>query len=332
MAKPSIHPRRWQPPKAPARAKQRQRTLSSSLTVFDLPGTGPEDVAIDASGRILAGLGDGRIVRLDPDGGAVETVADTGGRPLGLEFDLDGQLLVCDSHRGLLSVNVESGTVRTLVDRIAATPMVFCSNVVVSADGTQWFTESSRHVGVEYYLADFLEHSCTGRLSRRLPSGDVEVVAEDLKFANGLVLARDESWIAVAETGGYRITKIWLSGARAGQRESLVDNLPGFPDNMSRGSDGLIWVALAAPRDPLLDLLLPRPPILRKIVWALPDALRPHEKKTVWVQAYDDDGNLVHDLETAHERFFMATGVRERDGAVWVGSLACASIARIDLP
>ena len=41
MAKPSIHPRRWQPPKAPARAKQRQSTLRSELRVFDLPGGHP---------------------------------------------------------------------------------------------------------------------------------------------------------------------------------------------------------------------------------------------------------------------------------------------------
>ncbi|MDP9094878.1 MAG: SMP-30/gluconolactonase/LRE family protein [Actinomycetota bacterium] len=331
MQKPSIHPLRWQPPAAPPRANQRQHTLTSALRVFALPGTGPEDVAIDGRGRILAGLADGRIVRLAPDGSGAQTVADTGGRPLGLEFDLDGQLLVCDSHRGLLCVDVESGSVRTLADRIGATPMIFCSNVVASTDGSLWFTESSQHVGVEYYLADILEHSCTGRLSRRLPNGEVEVIAENLKFANGLVLAPDESWLAVAETGGYRITKIWLSGPRAGQRESLVENLPGFPDNMSRGSDGLIWVALATPRDRLLDLLLPRAPILRKFVWALPDAMRPREKKTVWVQAYDDAGNLVHDLETSRERFYMATGAGEHNGAVFIGSLAGASIARIDL-
>ena len=71
--------------------------------------------------------------------------------------------------------------------------------------------------------------------------------------------------------------------------------------------------------------------MLRKIAWAIPDALQPKEKKTVWVQAYDAEGRLVHDLQTTHESFYMATGVREQDGVVWLGSLISPAIARIDL-
>jgi|BarGraNGADG00212_1021973.scaffolds.fasta_scaffold30510_2 sugar lactone lactonase YvrE len=331
MAKPSIDPVVWQPPKAPARAKQRRSDRDVTLSVFDLPGVGPEDVVIDSSGRVLAGLRDGRIVRISPDGGHVETVADTGGRPLGLEIDAEANLLVCDSHRGLLHVELSSGAVRTLVDRIDGVPMVFCSNCVVAADGTIFFSESSQRVSVDHFKADILEHSNTGRLTRLGPDGRVDVIANGLQFANGLVLAQDESWIAVAETTGYCITKIWLTGPRAGEREALVENLPGFPDNMSWGSDGLMWVALASPRNPIVDLLAPRAAVLRKIAWGLPDALQPKEKQTVWVQAYDFDGVLIHDLQTTHDRFHMATGVKESNGSVWIGSLAVAAIARIDL-
>ncbi len=136
------------------------------------------------------------------------------------------------------------------------------------------------------------------------------------------MLAPDESWIAVAETAGYCITRVVL-GRRAGRqpRAEIVANMPGFPDNMSRGSDGLLWVALETPRNPLLDWMLPRPPIVRRIAWAMPDAVRPKEKRTVWVQAYRDDGELVHDLQTEHDRFAAATGLVERDGVVWVGSV-----------
>jgi sugar lactone lactonase YvrE len=331
MAKPPISPLVWTPPKAPARAKQTHGDEAFDLHVIDLPGAGPEDVVLDASGRLYAGLNDGRILRICSDGAHIETIADTGGRPLGLEVGADDELLVCDARLGLLRVDLNDGGVTTIVDRIDGRPMVFCSNVVRTADGTLYFTESSTKHGLDHFKAELLAHSGTGRLSRRTPDGSIDLVADGFQFANGIAVAPDESWLAVAETGAYRISKIWLTGPRAGEREPLVENLPAFPDNMSTGSDGLVWVALPSRRDPVLDLLLPRPPVLRKVVWALPEAIQPKEKKTAWVQAYDGDGTLVHDLQTSHERFFMATGVVERNGTVWVGSLTAPTIAHIEL-
>jgi sugar lactone lactonase YvrE len=329
--KPPIEPVVWQPPKAPARSKRRASERSFALEVFAMPGAGPEDVAIDSSGRVLAGLNDGRILRISPDGRHIETVAETGGRPLGIEIDPDGDLLVCDARLGVLRVDPDTGRVSTLVDRIGGAPMLFCNNGALGSDGTTYFTDSSQRFGIDHYKGELLAHSGTGRLFRRTPDGSVDLLADGFQFANGVALAPDESWIAVAETGGYCLDRIWLTGARAGERETLVENLPAFPDNISTGSDGLIWVALPSPRDPVLDLLSPRAPVLRKVAWALPEALQPKEKKTVWVQAYATDGALVHDLQTTHERFYMATGVRELGGVVWIGSLTAPSIARIDL-
>lgn len=331
MTKPAIHPVVWQPPKAPARARQREGTEHFTLTVHDLPGVGPEDVAIDANGNVLAGLKDGRILRISPDGRRIETVAETGGRPLGIEIDADGELLVCDARRGVLRVDPDVGRVTTLVDRIGAVPMMLCNNGALAADGTAYFTDSSQRFGIDHYKGELLAHTGTGRLFRRSPDGSVDLIADGLQFANGVALAHDESWIAVAETGGYCLDKIWLTGPQAGHRETLVENLPAFPDNISTGSDGLIWVALPSPRDPVIDLLARKPPVLRKLAWALPDALQPREKKTVWVQAYDSDGTLVHDLQTSHPTLHMITGVRELNGVVWLGSLTAPAIGRITL-
>lgn len=84
MFNPPIHPIVWQPPKAPARARQRSSATRFELHVLDLPGLGPEDVAVDADGSAITGLSDGRIVRVDRDGN-IEQVADTKGRPMGIE-------------------------------------------------------------------------------------------------------------------------------------------------------------------------------------------------------------------------------------------------------
>jgi len=111
-----------------------------------------------------------------------------------------------------------------------------------------------------------------------------------------------------------------------------VENLPGCPDNLGLGSDGHIWAALVTPRNPILDRLLPLPGALRRIVRAIPPALQPKPARTVWVQAYNFDGGLVHDLQREADRYAMVTGVAENDGTLYLGSLSEPAIAVVRLP
>jgi sugar lactone lactonase YvrE len=327
-ARPPIDPVVWAPPPVPARARARQSDPPMpEPALVQINGRGPEDVVVDAEGRLLTGVEDGRILRLTADGARIEVVADTGGRPLGLERAGDGRLVVCDAYRGLLRVDPDRGTVETLVHEFGGEPLRLCDNAAVAADGAVYFSDSSRRFGLRHWKADLLEHSGTGRLLRRDPNGAVEVVLDGLQFANGVALAADGSFVAVAETGAYRVSRLWLSGPKAGQRDLLVDNLPGFPDNLSTGSDGRIWVALPSPRDPVLDWAHARPPAVRKLVWALPDRLQPGPKHTAWVQAVDGTGAVVADLQTIGEQYRMVTGVREHAGRLYLGSLTERAIA-----
>jgi sugar lactone lactonase YvrE len=332
MRRPPLRPVVWQPPAIPdrARASGGPRPLPPVRRI-EVDGSAPEDVVVDGAGRVVTGLDDGRLLRIDRDG-RVEVVADTGGRPLGIELLGDGRLLVCDARRGLLAVDPVTSAVEVLVDRVAGEPMRFCNNAAVAADGTVYFSDSSRRFGIDHWRADLLEHSGTGRLLRRDPDGRVEVLLEGLQFANGVALAADESFVAVAETGAYRVTRLWLAGARAGRTDLLVDNLPGFPDNLSTGPGGLIWVALGSPRNPLLDRLLRLHPALRRVVWALPERLQPKPVRTLWVLAVDAAGAVVHDLQGPGDRYAMVTGMREHDGRLYLGSLAERAVAVLDLP
>jgi sugar lactone lactonase YvrE len=334
--RPRIAPVVWQPPAVPPRSSQPHGSVRMPRpTLHSLPGHGPEDVAVDREGRVLSGLDDGRIIRMSPTDGSIETLADTGGRPLGVEVDADGSLVVCDAYRGLLRIDPETGTVSELVgvtELIDGHPVRVCNNAAIGGDGTIWFSDSSARFPLEHWKGDLLEHSGTGRLLRRDPDGRVEVMLSGLHFANGVALARDESFVVVAETGAYRLTRLWLSGPDAGRSDALVDNLPGFPDNIARGSDGLIWIAIGSPRNAILDRLATRAPVLRKLLWALPEALLPKPADTVWVQAIDERGRLVHDLQTTTPGFSMVTGVREHAGAVWLGSLQSTVVATFAVP
>jgi hypothetical protein len=159
----------------------------------------------------------------------------------------------------------------------------------------------------------------------------VEKHLDGLAFANGVALAADESYVAVAETGARTVVRLWLTGERAGQRELLCEDLPGYPDNIARGSDGLIWVTIASPRDPVVELLHRAPLPLRKVVTRIPEALQPKPKRTVRAMAFDDAGELVHDISGDASGYHMATGVREHDGQLWLGSLHEPAVAVMSL-
>ena len=305
--------------------------MSRSFSVIPVPGHGAEDVVVATrgpdEGAAFTGTDDGAIWRVRPGTGAVDKVANTGGRPLGLEFDPDGRLVVCDARLGLLRVDLATGVVETLVESVAGVRMVFCNNAAVAADGTIWFSDSSTKFGIDRWKDDFVQNTTSGRLLRRGPDGAVEVVIDGLRFSNGVALSKAEDFVAVAECAGRTVVRHWLTGEKAGTRDHLCQDLPGYPDNIARGSDGLIWVAIASPRDPLVERLQRGPVWLRRQVTRIPEKLQPKPKRTVRVQAYDDAGTLVHDVDIATGDYHMVTGVREHDGRVWMGSLEEPAVA-----
>lgn len=306
-----------------------------TFAVHPVPAMGAEDVLVGPDGTVWTGTEDGAIWALDPATGSTRRIADTGGRPLGIELLGDGQLLVCDADRGLLRVDPGSGGVEVLLDRVDGRPMRFCNNAAVAVDGTIWFSDTSLHHGVAQWKDDFVRHTRTGRLLRRDPDGTVTTVLDGLAFANGVALAADESYVCVAETRGRTVVRLWLTGPHVGERDLLARDLPGYPDNISRGSDGLIWVTIASPVDGLVERLGSAPLALRRAVTRIPEALQPKPKQTIRVQAYDDDGRLVHDVDIVRPAgspgYHMVTGVREHDGKVWMGSLHEPSVAVHDL-
>lgn len=327
--RPTIDPVVWHPP--PHRGLtgpfHRNQVLADA-EVWPIPGEGPEDVVVTEDGTVFTGTVDGSILRIADGGDRIDRVAQTDGRPLGVELLTDGRLLVCDADRGLLAVDPDGGAIEALVTEVDGEQLTCTNNAAVENDGTIWFTDSSRRFSVHDHQADFLEHSGTGRLFRRDPDGTVETVLDGLQFANGVALDPAGDTVLVAETGTYRILRVWRHGERAG-RSDVFAEVPGFPDNLSTGPTGTIWCAVFAPRMRLLDWLAPRPPALRRAVWAIPDALRPGPPTATIVLGCDRDGTVTHNLQ-AHgdDRFSTATGAREHDGFLYVGSLTSSAILR----
>jgi sugar lactone lactonase YvrE len=207
-----------------------------------------------------------------------------------------------------------------------------CNNAAIARDGSIYFSDSSRRFGLEHWTADLLEHSGTGRLFKLSADGKLELLLSGLQFANGVALSADESFVAVAETGAYRVTRYWLQGERRGFCDLLVHDLPGFPDNLSSNERGEIWIAVASPRNPALDLLHRSRPILRQLAWALPERLQPKPVRQVRVMAVDAEGTIVQDLCGLSDGFHMTTGMREHAGTLYLASLEERRLAALTLP
>jgi sugar lactone lactonase YvrE len=301
------------------------------LRVVPVPGEGAEDVLLDAKGWVFTGTADGSVFRVRPDGDRIDRVGATDGRPLGLEWLPDGRLLVCDADRGLLALDPRTGRIEVLTALVHGERLRLCNNAAVHSSGDIYFSDSSRVFPLERWKADLVENTASGRLLRRSPDGSVEVLLDGLRFANGVALAADESFVTVAESGGRTVVRRRLTGPRAGEVDHLAADLPGYPDNISLGTDGLIWVTIASPRTAVLESLMTAPRPVRRIAWRLPARLQPAPAQTVRVIALDQDGRVVHDLSADASRYHMATGVREHHGQVWIGSVEEPAIAVLDV-
>lgn len=325
----SFSPVAWTPEKAPAlEGAYEKNTKLAGADRWDVNGIGPEDAVIDGSGAVVAGLDDGRLVRFAADGGSSEELADVGGRPLGVEL-YGGDLLVCNADLGLQLVS-SSGAVETLVDSFEGKRLLFTNNATVVSDGTIYFTDTSTRWTIHEYVADMLEGRPTGRVFRRDPNGDVNLLIDGLAFANGLALADDESVIYVAETARYRIHRHHLTGPDAGTTEVFADNLPGFPDNLTYGN-GTLWMGAPSPRQAIVDMLLLPRPWLRHIAHRLPEAMKPKPVRHGMVLGFDGDGNVTHNLQDASGSVAITTSARWHDGSLYIGTLTEPYLAVIDV-
>lgn len=296
-------------------------------------GGGPEDIALGPDGLLYSGLDDGRIVRFQPDGtGPVETFADTGGRPLGLEFDAAGRLIVADAFKGLLSIAPDGG-VTVLADQVDGVAMKFADDLDIAADGTIWFSDASMRRGYGETIAELIEGRATGRLLSYDPaSGTLEVHMDGLAFANGVALGPGDAYVVINETFRYRIHRYWITGPKAGGSEIFIDNLPGFPDNVSFNGRDTFWVALVTPRQSQVDAMTERPRLRQIYMRAaalglVPDAAT---ERYGWVLGVDERGQVTQNLQAPTGHVWELTSVNEFDFGLALGSLSMPAVAILD--
>jgi len=332
----SVAPVAWQAPPNPGytgpfAANDRLR----GLDVFPIGDNhGPEDIALDAQGRIYTATHEGRIVRLKADGSNPENWVVTKGRPLGIDFDNKGNLIVADAFRGLLSITPD-GSITELATMADGIPIRYADDVDVAADGKIYFSDASTKFGAKEYggtyeasLLDINEHGGHGRLLVYDPATrKARTLIDGLNFANGVAISHDQNYVLVNDMGSYRIIRYWITGPKKGKSEPLIEGLPSFPDNISAGLEGRYWVAFVSPRNSLVDKLSGKP-FLRKVIQRMPAFLRPKAVPYGHIIAIDGGGKVLVDLQDPEGTYPINTSVIETRDYLYIGSLVAPVLGR----
>ena len=335
-----VEPVSWQAPTAPGyTGVHAPNDRLADLQTIPL-GTeeGPEHIVLARDGRLYAAVASGSILRMAPDGTGQEVFVNTGGRVLGFDFDAAGNLIAADAMKGLLSISPD-GAIAVLADNVDGDPIRYADAVVVASDGMIYFSDASTRFSpaawggtFEASVLDIIEQSCTGRILAYDPvRRQTRIVARGLSFANGVALSRDEAYLFVNETGKYRVWKIAVTADNLDVAENsplatvLLDNLPGYPDNLMRGLDGRIWLGYAKPRNPTVDKMADKP-FLRQLTLRLPRTLWPVPPAYGHVDAFTEDGRIVTDLQDPTGAYPETTAVTETRDRLYVQSLHAKSL------
>jgi sugar lactone lactonase YvrE len=332
-----IEPVAWKAPPNPGYTGPFARNEMLKGIEFLKIGTnhGPEDVAVDDQGRIYLATHEGWIVRLQPDGSKPENWVNTKGRPLGIDFDQTGNLIVADAFRGLLSVSPE-GKITELATVADGIPIRYADDVDCAADGKIYFSDASTKFGakesggtMEGSLLEIMEHGGHGRLLVYDPTTrQAKTLLSGLSFANGVAVSHDQSYVLINDTGNYRVIRHWIAGPKRGKSEPMIESLPGFPDNISTGLEGRYWVALISPRNPLVDDLSEKP-FLRKVIQRMPSFIRPKATAYGHILAIDGNGKVLKDLQDPQTGYPQNTSVTETKEFLYLGSLISPVVARL---
>ncbi|KAH6809216.1 Calcium-dependent phosphotriesterase superfamily protein [Perilla frutescens var. frutescens] len=323
---------------------------------------GPESLEFDASGRgPYAGLADGRIVRWRGEGEGWETFAlvspkwsekicaggvnsttkkqwkveEECGRPLGLRFDpKSGSLYIADAYFGVMVVGAEGGLATPLATHVDGEPILFANDLDIHENGSIFFTDSSMRYNRVDHLFILLEGEATGRLLRYDPSTKTtHVVVEGLAFPNGVQFSKDQSFLLYTETTNCRIMKYFLKGPKTGMTE-LVANLPGYPDNVRMSERGDFWVAIDCCRTAMQEVLIHNP-WMRSLYFRLPIPMKylakwAGRKMYTMVARLNEEGEILDVLDDSKgEVMKLVSEVRERDGILWIGTVAHNQIATV---
>ncbi len=221
----------------------------------------PEDVVVSRDGRIFASDHQCAVAEIFADG-SFKRLGPKGGAPNGINLDAQGRVLIAnfgiyDREEGPLQrFDPATGKHETLVAEVGGRRLTSANYPVVDRAGNIWCANSTH--------AETWPQALDGRTDGFIfvlrPDGSCEIVAEGLKFPNGLALSADDGFLFCAQTSGADVLRFpILAGGKLGKGERYGPQLgalqvPGEPapahdtlgytDGVGMDAEGNLWVCL----------------------------------------------------------------------------------------
>ena len=304
---------------------------------------GAEDMILDREDNLYCGNRHGDIMRFfGPDHTRHEIFAHVGGQPLGLAFDRDGNLDVCIGGMGLYQITPErklnklsDETNRTLFSVVDDLRLRLADDLDIAPDGRVFFSEATIRFEMHEWPVDALESRGNGRIICYEPkTGKSHTEVSNLIFPNGICMLPDGEFFFFAETFGCRVSRYYYGGPKKGRLEIVIDNMPGYPDNINRASDGNYWLAIVGMRSPALDLALRMPGFRRRMARrCAPDAWMYPNLNTGCVIKFNEKGEVLESLwDLGGKNHPMITSIREHKGVLYLGGIYNNRIGTYKIP
>ncbi len=196
---------------------------------------GPEGIAAGDDGWLFVSSGDGWIYRTkDKD---VEPYAEVGGRPLGVAFDLQRNLIVCESESGSILRVSSKREISLIADRLGRRKISSPNFAVFDNEGWLYFTDSGSST-LEVPVND-------GAIFRISPSGDTELFADGFFLPNGLAIRHGEQALYVAQSTEDNVLRLTIeTDGSLGKSAVFAAGLESIPDGLAfTGSGELLVIA-----------------------------------------------------------------------------------------
>ena len=173
----------------------------------------------------------GLVYSWDPETRDLAEQAVVPGRPSGLGWTPDGELMVVSTTDRTL--RRADGTVVADLNPFSDSKI---NDMVVDADGTAY-------IGNDGFDLEARAPEQPAQILRVSPDGEVSVAADGLRFANGMVITPQRR-LLVAETWGRRLSSFAVGDdGSLGDRRVFAELDAGSPDGICLSSDGRVWTA-----------------------------------------------------------------------------------------
>lgn len=226
----------------------------------------PDDLAFSSAGAayVTSGRKLMRFDNADFRGGTL--AAEFSGLATGVAAHPAGGVIVAVAGEGIAFVD---GPQDGKVLRIESAGGLTCPTALVAGPlGEIYLCEGSRDNPPERWHYDLMEKRHTGRVLRIDPgTGDAMVIADAMRFPNGVCLAKGGGSLIVSEAWSHNLLRLPMNAQLPhwARPEAVMRNLPGYPARIDVLPSGYC-LTLFALRTQLVDFVLTEDSYRRKMI------------------------------------------------------------------